>query len=63
MSGESLGDLPDRVEVSQTGGVPVLGYVGLMCGGDGVDVRLFMRPEEAELDSEGGSGGPTPTTF
>ena len=49
--GRDLGALPERVEVSQMGGMTVFGYVGLKREGDRVDVCLFKRPDEAEKET------------
>jgi ATP-dependent helicase HrpA len=54
VKGSTLGALPERVEVSQTGGMTVFGYVGLQCGAEGVDVRLYNRPDEAENETRAG---------
>ncbi len=54
VTGESLGDLPERIEVMRGGGLPVFGYVGLKRDGDRVDVRLFKRPDEAERETQAG---------
>jgi len=49
--GRDLGALPERVEVSQMGGMTVFGYVGLKREGDWVNVCLFNRPDEAENET------------
>ena len=58
VTGESLGDLPERIEVMRGGGLPVFGYVGLKRDGDRVDVRLFKRPDEARARDTSGLGAP-----
>jgi len=52
VTGEALGELPDRVEVTQAGGMPIFGYVGLKREGDRVDVCLFKSPDEAERETQ-----------
>lgn len=54
VTGGDLGALPERVEVSQTGGMTVFGYVGLRCEAERVDVCLFHRPDEAENETRAG---------
>ena len=54
VTGQTLGELPERVEVMQAGGMPVFGYVGLKREGDRVDVCLFKRADEAERGTEAG---------
>ena len=54
VTGQTLGELPERVEVMRAGGMPVFGYVGLKCEGDRVDVCLFKREDEAERESQAG---------
>ncbi len=54
VTGQSLGELPERVEVMQAGGMPVFGYVGLKREGDRVDVCLFKRADEAERETQAG---------
>lgn len=54
VTGQALGELPERVEVMQAGGMPVFGYVGLKREGDRVDVCLFKRAEEAERETQAG---------
>ena len=54
VTGDTLGDLPERVEVMRAGGVPIFGYVGLMRDGERVDARLFKRPDEAERETREG---------
>ena len=51
-----FGDLPERVEVAQVGGIPVYGYPGLAREEDGraVALRLYKKREEAERDSREG---------
>ncbi len=54
VTGQTLGELPERVEVMQAGGMPVFGYVGLKLEGDRVDVCLFKRADEAERETQAG---------
>ncbi len=54
VTGETLGDLPERVEVMRAGGLPVFGYVGLKREGNRVDVRLFKRADEAARETQVG---------
>lgn len=54
VTGQTLGELPERVEVMRAGGMPVFGYVGLKREGDRVDVCLFKREDEAERESQAG---------
>ena len=54
VTGQTLGELPDRVEVTQAGGMPVFGYVGLKRNGDRVDVCLFKSPDEADHETQQG---------
>ncbi len=54
VTGQTLGELPERIEVMQAGGMPVFGYVGLKREGDRVDVCLFKRAEEAERETQAG---------
>ena len=54
VTGDALGDLPERIEVMRAGGVPIFGYVGLMRDGDRVDVRLFKRLDDAERETQAG---------
>lgn len=54
VTGQTLGELPERVEVMQAGGMPVFGYVGLKREGDRVDVCLFKRADEAERETRAG---------
>lgn len=54
VTGDALGDLPERIEVMHAGGVPIFGYVGLLRDGERVDVRLFKRPDEAERETQAG---------
>ena len=46
-----FGDLPERVEVSHFGGVPVYGYPGLRNSKDGCDVVLYKSFAEADLET------------
>ena len=54
VTGQTLGELPERVEVMRAGGMPVFGYVGLKREGDRVDVCLFKRADEAERETQVG---------
>ncbi len=54
VTGQALGELPERVEVMQAGGMPVFGYVGLKREGDRVAVCLFKRADEAERETQAG---------
>ena len=54
VTGQTVGELPERVEVMQAGGMPVFGYVGLKREGDRVDVCLFKRADEAERETQAG---------
>ena len=54
VTGDTIGELPDRVEISRAGGMPVFAYVGLKREDDRVDVCLFKRPEEAERETQQG---------
>ena len=54
VTGQTLGELPERIEVMQAGGMPVFGYVGLKREGDRVDVCLFKRADEAEGETQAG---------
>jgi len=54
VTGQTIGELPERVEVMQAGGMPVFGYVGLKRAGDRVDVCLFKRADEAERETQAG---------
>lgn len=47
----TFGDLPERVEVSHFGGVPVFGYPGFSKGKEGCDVLLYKSKEEADLET------------
>ena len=54
VTGQTLGEVPERVEVMRAGGMPVFGYVGLKREGDRVDVCLFKRADEAERETQAG---------
>ena len=54
VTGQTLGELPERIEVMQAGGMPVFGFVGLKREGDRVDVCLFKRADEAERETQAG---------
>jgi ATP-dependent helicase HrpA len=47
MTDWSFGDLPELMEVGVGGGQRVLGYPGLVDGGDSVSLSVFDSPEEA----------------
>ena len=49
-----LGDLPDRVEVTRVGGVPLYGYPGLEPGAAAPAIRLFRERSDAESISRRG---------
>jgi len=46
-----FGELPERVEVSHFGGVPVFGYPGLAKSSDGCKVSLYKSPAEADTET------------
>ncbi|PTY07979.1 ATP-dependent RNA helicase HrpA [Opitutaceae bacterium EW11] len=50
----TFGDVPQQVPVTDQAGVPVLAYPGLRAGGEGVALRLFRTPEEADAATRGG---------
>ena len=54
VTGQTLEELPERIEVMQAGGMPVFGYVGLKREGKRVDVCLFKRADEAERETQAG---------
>ena len=54
VTGDTLGELPERIEVMRAGGVPIFGYMGLMRDGERVDARLFKRPDDAERETREG---------
>ena len=54
VTGQTIGELPEHLEVMQAGGMPVFGYVGLKREGDRVDVCLFKRADEAERETQAG---------
>jgi len=54
LEGWSCRDLPERVEVTEIGGVPVYGFPGLYAEEERVCVRLFKDREEAERESRSG---------
>ena len=54
VTGQTVGELPERVEVMQASGMPVFGYVGLKREGERVDVCLFKRADEAERETQAG---------
>lgn len=51
-----FGDLPERIEVAQVGGVPIYGYPGIAREEDGraVSLRLYKKRDEAERESREG---------
>jgi ATP-dependent helicase HrpA len=49
LKGWDFGDLPDRLVVSEAADLPVYGYPGLHSEHGEVNLRLFRKPEEAEL--------------
>ncbi len=51
-----FGDLPERIEVAQVGGVPIYGYPGLERETDGraVSLRLYKKREDAETSARDG---------
>ncbi len=49
-----FGDLPERVEVTQAGGVPLYGWPGLCCAEGGIELRLYKSRAEAEARSREG---------
>ena len=48
LSSWSFGDLPESIFIEDGGGVPVLGYPGLMVRENEVDLRLFKTKAEVE---------------
>ncbi len=54
LRGWTVGDLPERVDVSSVGVVPLYGYPGLYLDHEMVGVRLFRDPAEAERESREG---------
>ncbi len=54
LKGWTVGDLPERVEITSVAGVPLYGYPGLEAGDQGVCLKLFKRREEAEASSRAG---------
>lgn len=49
-----FGDLPERIEVTQAGGIPLYGWPGLDRDDGGVSLRLYKRRAEAEARSRVG---------
>ena len=49
-----FGDLPERIEVTQTGGMPLYGWPGLRRDEGGVSLRLYKSRAEAETRSREG---------
>jgi ATP-dependent helicase HrpA len=56
LRGWTCGDLPERVEVSRAGALPVYGYPGLQADGGMVHVRLFRDADEAARETRRGLG-------
>lgn len=54
LRGWTIGDLPEQVEVTRVGMVPLYGYPGLQQDDDIVSVRLFRTPEEVEQETRRG---------
>ncbi|MBT5876022.1 MAG: DUF3418 domain-containing protein [Candidatus Latescibacteria bacterium] len=54
LQGWTFGDLPERVEVSQAGVVPIYGFPGLYLDDDMVCIRLFRDLGDAERESRRG---------
>ena len=52
-----FGDLPERVEITQLGGVPLYGWPGLDRDDEGVSLRLFKSRAEAAVRSREGFFG------
>lgn len=52
-----FGDLPERIEVTQIGGVPLYGWPGLDRDEQGVSLRLYKSRAEAETRSRQGFFG------
>ena len=52
-----FGDLPERVEITQIGGVPLYGWPGLDRDDGGVSLRLFKSRAEAEARTREGFFG------
>ena len=50
----SFGEFPDRVLVTEQAGVPVFAFPGLLAAKEGVALRLFKTPEEAEAATRAG---------
>jgi len=50
----NFGDIPERVRVTETAGVPVLAFPGLRAAKDGIELRLFKTPEEAQAETRRG---------
>ena len=47
-------DIPERVLVTEQAGVPVWAFPALRAGGEGVGLRLFKTPEDAQAAMRGG---------
>ena len=54
VKGWDFGDLAERVELTEFGGLPVFGYPGLTCESGEVSVRIFRTVAEAELSTPSG---------
>ena len=50
----NFGDIPERVPVTETAGLPVFAYPGLQPAAGGVELRLFKTPEEAQTATRKG---------
>ncbi|MCR6655458.1 MAG: ATP-dependent RNA helicase HrpA [Opitutus sp.] len=50
----AFGDIPERVLVTEQAGVPVWAFPALRAGGEGVGLRLFKTPEDAQAAMRGG---------
>ena len=50
----NFGDLPEQVRVTETAGVPVFAFPGLRVAKDGIELRLFKTPEEAQAETRRG---------
>ena len=50
----SFGDLPERLEVTAVGGIPVFGFPGLAAAEESVQLCLFKSRDEAQISSRAG---------
>ncbi|MEO6568617.1 MAG: DUF3418 domain-containing protein, partial [Opitutaceae bacterium] len=50
----TFGDIPERIEVAEQGGMPVFAFPGLRAGTGGVALQLFKTVEEAQASTAGG---------